>query len=487
VRFLVGHAGAMVLMLFLFVIAPTPASAQDSDDWIIGSWVGTLVAGPQELQILYHVSRGEDGALTGTMDVPAQGAVGIPLSTVTVDGPTVTMTYPVPGGGTYEGTMSEAGDAIAGTFSQGPASFPMELSRSEGAAEPLPRPQEPKPPFPYLTEDLTFTNPEAGIELAGTLTLPADGGPFPGVVLVSGSGPQDRNEALLGHKPFLVLADHLTRNGIAVLRFDDRGVGESTGDFATATSEDFTSDALAAVAFLRDRPEVARSRVGIAGHSEGGLIAPMAASRSDDVAFIVMLAGPGVPGIDILVAQGELINRAAGTPASVIELNTRIQEGLADIVAAEPDAEAAEPEMLAFIREQVQTLPEDIREESADALSDEALAQTVQQFNSPWFRFFLRYDPRPVLERVKVPVLAVIGEKDLQVPSQLNIPEIERAFERGGNEDATVRMLPGLNHLFQEAETGSPAEYAQIEQTMSPLLLEAVSSWILERFGPSIG
>lgn len=462
-----------------------PISAQDSDDWIIGSWEGTLVAGPQELQVLYHVSRGDDGALGGTMDVPAQGASGISLTMVTVDGTTVTMTFAVPGGGTYEGRLTAAGDSIQGTFSQGPGSFPMALGRMAGAPEPPSRSQRLEPPFPYRVEDVTFAGPEAGIELAATLTAPKGDGPFPGVVLVSGSGPQDRDETLLGHKPFLVLADHLTRNGIAVLRYDDRGVGRSTGDFSTATSMDFVADALAAVAFLRERPEVANDIVGIAGHSEGGLVAPLASNRSDDVAFIVLLAGPGVPGIDILLAQGELISRAAGASEGVIEFNKRIQSGLADIVASEPDADVAGPQMEAFMREQTNSVSDELREAVQGALSDDAIRGAVRQFNSPWFRFFLHHDPRPALESVKVPILALFGGKDLQVPPSLNIPEIERAFERGGNPDATVRMLPGLNHLFQEAETGSPSEYGQIEQTMSPILLETVSDWILERFGGS--
>lgn len=484
-RCLADRVGPVVLMLALLFVAAVPIAAQNADDWVLGNWKGTLMAGSQELQILYHITRGDDGTLTGTMDVPTQGAIGMPLSTVVVDGQTVTMTFPVPGGGTYEGTLTESGEDIVGTFSQGPASFPMELSRSAEESVLLVRPQEPKPPFPYLTREVTFPNREAGIELAGTLTLPEGAGPFPAVVLVSGSGPQDRNETLLGHKPFLVLADHLARNGVAALRFDDRGVGESTGDFAAATSEDFATDALAAVAYLREQPEVGRGRVGIAGHSEGGLIAPMAANRSDDVAFIIMLAGPGVPGIDILVAQGVLINRVGGASEHIIELNTRIQTGLADIVAAEPDPDVADPLMWSFMRELIDMLPDDVREAAGAALSDATIDQTVKQLNSPWFRFFLHYDPRPVLEHVEVPVLALFGGKDLQVPAELNVPEIEDAFARAGNDDATVRTLPGLNHLFQEADTGSPAEYAQIEQTLSPALLDAVSTWILERFGPS--
>ena len=211
------------------------------------------------------------------------------------------------------------------------------------------------------------------------------------------------------------------------------------------------------------------------------------ADRSDEVSYIVMLAGPGVPGIDILIAQGELINRAGGAPEEVIELNQRIQAGLADIVAEESDSEAAAQKMRSFIEGEVASLSVETRAAAATGLSEQAIDRTVAQFNSPWFRFFLHHDPRPALERLDVPVLSLIGEKDLQVPPALNNPEIEAAFERGENPDATVLTLPGLNHLFQESETGSPAEYQQIEETMNGAALEAVSAWILERFGPGIG
>lgn len=471
--------GALVAIAFM---VGTGTGAQEPEGVVIGTWQGTLDVQGTQLRIVFHVARGEDGSLTGTMDSPDQGAYGISLTGVSVTQRTLTLE--VAGlGVTYTGSVSDSGGAVTGTFTQGPMSVPLELARSEVALERPARPQEPKPPLPYTAVDVTFSNPDANIELAGTLTAPRGEGAFPGVVLVSGSGRQDRDESLMGHKPFLVLSDHLTRQGVVVLRYDDRGVGASEGDFATATSRDFTSDALAAVAYLRQQPQVAPDRVGIAGHSEGGLIAPMAAGRSDEVAFIVMLAGPGVPGIDVLVAQGRLINRAAGTPEEVVEMNARVQTGLAEIVRDETDPDVAESRMRALLAAEFNGLPPAIREAVGEALSEATIDRTIAQFSSPWFRFFLHHDPRPVLEDVSVPVLSLIGEKDLQVPPELNGPEIEAALRRGGNADATVRTLPGLNHLFQEAETGSPSEYQRIEETMNAAALEAVSSWILERFG----
>ena len=470
-------------MSFILLLAFSgPVLVAQEDERLVGSWHGGLeVGGGASLTIVFNISQDADGAFTGTMDSPDQGAIGIPLTSVTIEGSSVTVSIQVIQG-TYTGTLSDEGDQLSGTWSQGPASLALTLVKGDPSPPPE-RPQEPKPPYPYSIEEVTFTNTEAGIDLAGTLTIPDGLGPFPGVVLVSGSGPQDRDESLMGHKPFLVLADHLSRRGIAVLRFDDRGVGSSGGEFQTATSEDFTEDALAGVSYLEGQDRVAEIQVGIVGHSEGGLIAPLAAIRSEKVAYIVMLAGPGVPGIDILVAQGQLINRAGGTPEVVIAMNTRVQRALADIAKEEPDTEKAGPLMRAAMSEEIALLPPAIMEAIPESqIGDAAINTTVNQFNSPWFRFFLHYDPRPILEQVSVPVLAIFGEKDLQVPHELNVPEIEAAFERGNNEAATVRVLPGLNHLFQQAESGAPSEYQQIEETFNQSALELVSSWILKQF-----
>lgn len=470
------------LVAAAFALGAPPMHAQDGPS-AVGSWSGTLVAGPQQLEIIFHVTAADDG-LTGTMDVPAQGATGIPLTTVTFTDGTLVMTFPVPGGGRYEGTVDDSGDTMSGTFTQGGQPFPMDITRGDGLPAPLDRPQEPLPPFPYQVEEVTFPNPAPAIELAGTLTLPDGSGPFPAAILVSGSGPQDRDETLMGHKPFKVIADHLTRHGIAVLRYDDRGVGASTGDFAAATSEDFAEDALAAVRFLEEDTRIRGDAIGIVGHSEGGLVGPMAAARSESVDYVVMLAGPGVTGLEVLVEQGRLINTASGAPPEMTAFNSRLQTRLAEVGVDNPDPDVAAPLMTAAIEEEIAALSGPTREMAAAALSPQAIEQTVQQMNSRWFRYFLHYDPRPALEATQVPVLALFGGKDLQVPPQQSADEVRAAFARSANRDATVTVLPGLNHLFQEADTGSPAEYQSITQTVSPVALDAVSDWIQHRFGP---
>lgn len=471
---------ALLGLILVLATLPHPVSPQaiPGHQAFVGIWEGMLNAGAVKLRLVFHVEADDEGQLRGTMDSPDQGAAGIPASTVSVEGGTLTFAM-VALGAQYQGALSADGASLEGTFTQAGARLPLTLTRVEAATEPE-RPQHPQPPFPYRVEEVTVTNAAAGVTLAGTLTLPPGTGPFPAAVLVSGSGPQDRDESLMGHKPFLVLADHLTRNGIAVLRYDDRGVGASSGTFATATSEDFAADALAAVALLDSRPDI--GAVGIVGHSEGGLVGPMAAARSDAVDFVVMLAGPGLTGEEIVLLQSELISRADGVPDAVAAANLETQSRLFAQVRAEPDPDVAEPRLRAILEEAVAALPEEVRQGMGEEANPAALEAQVRQVNSPWFRFFLGYDPRPALEKVRVPVLALNGALDLQVPAEVNLAEVAAALQRGGNPDATTRVLPGLNHLFQRAETGSPSEYARITETMNRAALDAVSTWIIERF-----
>jgi fermentation-respiration switch protein FrsA (DUF1100 family) len=356
----------------------------------------------------------------------------------------------------------------------------LSVSKADGR-----RPQEPEPPYPYYEEEVIFQNEKDGVRLAGTLSLPLAKGKFPAVVLVTGSGPQDRNETEFGHRPFLVLADHLTRLGIAVLRVDDRGVGRSTGNFSEATSEDFADDALAAVKFLRTRREIAPGKIGLLGHSEGGLVAPLAAAQSSDVAFVVMMAGPGLKGDQVIIGPGGIDRECGWLSAQLIVENRAAQERIFSIIKQDQDLKLAE----AGIRKEAEifvTLAGRIKAEAPE--SERKTAATVaaviegqaQLFLSRWFRFYLTYDPTVALMKLKCPVLAVNGEKDIEVPARENLEAIRRALAASGNKDYTVLMLPGLNHLFQTAETGAISEYEQIEETISPLALDAVSDWILK-------
>jgi pimeloyl-ACP methyl ester carboxylesterase len=347
------------------------------------------------------------------------------------------------------------------------------------APQPPRRPQEPAPPFPYVQREVGYDN--GPIHLAGTLTLPEGRGPFPAVLLITGSGAQNRDEEIFGHKPFLVLADHLTRADIAVLRVDDRGVGGSTGDTGSSTTADFAADALAGVRFLASQPEIFKDRIGLLGHSEGGLVAALAASRSREVAFVVLLGTSGVPGYDLLVDQVEATARAAGAPEATAKQLVALERQALDAIRAEKDEAALRAKLTPILRAAAELAAPGQRAAGGDL--DAAVERQVKASTSPWFRFFLSFDPRPVLRQVSVPVLAVGGNKDVQVPAARNLPAIERALQQGGAKDITIRRIPELNHLFQHAKTGSPAEYGAIEETFDPDLLGIITRWILARFG----
>lgn len=449
---------------------------------MVGDWGGSLQVGSQSLPLVFHIGVGADGTLTGTMDSPAQGATGIPVASTTLDGDRLVLELPALGA-RYEGTLAEP-DRIEGEWSQSGLAIPLELRR-DAVPAPLSRPQDPVPPFPYRVEEVRYPNPGAGIELAGTFSIPEGAGPFPAVALITGSGPQDRDESLMGHRPFLVLADHLSRQGIAVLRSDDRGVGDSGGDFSAATARDFAGDVAAAVAWLRDRPEVDGSAVGLVGHSEGGIIAPMVAVETETVDFVVLLAGPGLPGEEILYLQGAAIARAMGAPDATLDRTMALQRRLFSVVRATEDPSERGPRL----RQELQAILDETPAAERPALGippgqeETWIRQQVQALSTPWFRSFLLHDPAEDLRNLRTPILALLGGKDLQVPADENAAVIRAALEEGGNPDATVEVLEGLNHLFQRAGTGAPAEYAQIEETIAPSALERVSSWILARTG----
>lgn len=437
---------------------------------VTGYWLGTLNAGGTELRILFHVFTGDDGGYAATMSSLDQGAMDIPVTGVTVDSNAVEMTIPAVRG-SYKGRMRDDELTIDGNWSQGGASLPLTLERTDGAPE-YNRPQEPKPPFPYETEDVAYDNARAeGVRLAGTLTLPESDGPFPAVLFITGSGAQDRDESLMGHKPFLVIADHLTRRGIATLRVDDRGFGESTGDLANATTEDFASDALAGVEYLLTRSEIRRDAVGLIGHSEGGIVAPIVANMSDDVAFAVLIAPTAIPGEDLLHLQTRLILEAQGVPAFMADRSESMNRDIYAAVRESDDSEELRAAMEAVFAEM-----------SAAERQLVDMDSVLGMVDSPWFRFFLDYNPRASFVAMACPVLALFGELDLQVPPDPNLDELKAALEEGGNADATVREIPGVNHLFQHATTGSPGEYAQIEETIAPEVLDAISGWITLRY-----
>jgi uncharacterized protein len=463
-RALVGVVVVLGVSLLGAGCAGAPAATAGSD--LTGAWQGRIEVPGAPLDV--GITLNADG--TGTIDAPAQGITGLPLADVRIDGARFTATVPdLPGGATIGGTLAEDGTGIAGDYTQAGRTFPLRLEREAGG--PPVRPQDPQPPLPYRAEDVTY--PSGDLTLAGTLTLPDGPGPFAAVVLVTGSGAQDRDETVAGHRPFLVLADALTRAGYAVLRTDDRGVGGSGGDYSRATYEELADDVLASVAHLATRPEIDPARIGLFGHSEGGYLAPLAARRAPAaVAFTVLMAGPAVSGEEVLVRQNELLLAQAGTPAAEVRAQVAFLRELIALLRSE-DYDEAGDRARARIAEQASALPPDQRP------GPQQIDAQVAALVSPVMRALVTHDPAAALAELSVPVLAFYGDRDLQVPAEQSAP---RAVELlSGNPDATVLTLPGLNHLMQPADTGSPAEYARIDTTVAPEVLDLVTGWLQER------
>ena len=433
---------------------------------ITGDWYGSLNVQGMNMKLVFHILATDDG-YSATFDSPSQGAAGIPFTsairsenTITLSANNIAATY----------TATIENETLNGIWKQGVNELELKMSRTDHDSNGPNRPQEPKGELPYKSEDLFFDNYPADITLAGTLTIPEGNGPFPAVILISGSGPQDRNEYFMSHRPFLVIADYLTRQGIAVLRYDDRGFGVSTGDHGSATSVDFADDAASAVAYLKTRDEIDNEHIGLAGHSEGGLIAPIVAADNADVSFIILLAGPGVSGVEIQKQQIESFAPMMGlTPEQIEEEKGNIEQ-IAALVRETDLGEELNQKITEFF---LSKMPE------GDAFmgmnKEEFISQKLRELNRPWYKYFIDHDPAEFLKEVNVPILAINGSRDVQVSPQ-NLEYIREATSH--NSQVTITEYPGMNHLFQNCTTCMMSEYPNIEITISPIVLEDMSQWL---------
>ncbi len=459
-----------ILILALFLMSLF-AFAQS----IEGNWNGALDIQGTQLPLVFHIET-KDGKLVGTMDSPSQKAFGIPVQNTSFESNELSIGMPnlkI----NYKGKPNNDFSEIEGTFYQMGMEIPLKLSRNAIKKVALVRPQTPKGPFPYREEEVTFKNDKEGITLAGTLTLPNKKGNYPVVVLITGSGAQDRNEEIFEHKPFAVIADDLTRKGIAVLRIDDRGVGRSTGSFLNSTTADFATDIIAAIAFLKTKNEINSKKIGLIGHSEGGMIAPMVAAQSKDVHFIVLMAAPGTGIDELMVEQTARAEKLAGINDDFIKRNSDLFRGVCAIIK-KGESNDLEEQLTAYLKENMPKLPEGMRPKTEAELND-AIANQVKIVTGKWFQYFIKYIPSENLSKIKCPVLAINGALDFQVPSTDNLKAIQAALVKGQNKNFKAIELPGLNHLFQEATTGAFEEYAKIEQTISPKALEVMTTWII--------
>jgi len=459
--------GKLIGILLSLLIFANQSNGQEQR--ITGIWSGKIDLPTVKLELFFTFSENYSGKLSATLDIPAQQAKDLECKSIRQTNDSLYFRTP-------ELNRLFAGEfindsTIDGSWKRQRVSIPMVLKKIDKIPE-LNRPQTPKPPFPYLIEEVVYTNEKSGFKLAGTLTIPENAKECPAVVLISGSGAQDRDETIYEHKMFWVIADYFALNGIATLRVDDRGVGGSEGTIRDATSEDFAWDALTGIDFLKSQKGIDPEKIGLIGHSEGGLIAPIAANLSNDVAFIMMMAGPGMVGEQILYEQNELALKAAGVDKSSIKQNRLMQEALFNILKTEKDSAKTVERLRMTYSGGMYRMLDSTRKMAVDA--------QVNGINSPWFRYFLTYDPQPTLSKVKCPLLALNGSKDVQVPATSNLEAIKKAVSEGGNKNVKTIEFENLNHLFQNSTTGAVNEYSVIEETIDPAVLEVMKNWILK-------
>jgi alpha/beta superfamily hydrolase len=443
-----------------------------------GTWNGTLnVAG--SIRLVLHVTQAQDGKYSGKLDSPDQHVTGIDCDKVTVAGKTLTFTIDKIKV-SYTGNLLND-TTLSGTFTQG-VNLPLDFHRTNipFVAKTVIRPQTPKPPFPYKSEEVIYNG--NGLQYGGTITIPQGNGPFPAVLLITGSGQQDRDETIFDHKPFAVLADALTRDGFVVLRVDDRGKGNSTGDFINSTTADFAKDVNTSVDYLKSRHEVNDKKIGLLGHSEGGMIAPMVASQRSDINFIVLMAAPGVKIINLITEQNAAVQETTGIDSVTATNFKPYYRRILETALSTPDTAQLTQKTLNALNEFATKTDSNALQNLQIFYPQDKLRYALEinaAVTNPWFRYFIQFDPQPYLTNLrKVKVLALNGSKDIQVIAQQNLPAIQSALEQGRTKKFEVKEMPGLNHLFQTCTTCSVAEYAELQETIAPPVLQTITDWL---------
>ena len=463
---------AVILFAFIF-----PIKAQQKN--ISGLWEGKLSVGV-EIRLVFHFARNADGSYTGSMDSPDQGVKGIPCSAVLVSGDSVTAEM---GSikGAFKGLLT-TDSLISGNWKQGPGTYPLIMKQVKELSS-LKRPQTPQPPFSYNSEDVVYTNADKSIHFGATFTYPKAAGPFPAAILITGSGQQDRDETIFEHKPFAIIADYLTKKGFVVLRVDDRGIGQTNGDVQAATSMDFAGDVEAGIAWLKTRKETDIKKMGLIGHSEGVLIASIVASRNKDISFVVMLAGPGINGADLLTEQVAAVMNSSGVPIEASDAYKPIYRKIIEYVITEKDSAAAYTKArLAFSewRRHQATAVLGALNLSDSSNNEKIIGNMVKLLGSPWMKYFLAADPQPMVQKFSCKVLALNGSKDVQVLPVPNLAGIRSALAKSKSKKYDVLQVEGVNHLFQHCKTCSPSEYGLLEESFAPEALAIMGKWMDE-------
>lgn len=459
-------------MIFFF----NTSAGTSSDEIFLGVWKGDIQIAQQNVPVIFKISSSRNHEITATMDSPAQGVTDLPVSKVTINGDQLTLEITV-ASAVYTGTYDHETHEVAGNWTQAGRKFNLTLTK-EVSTSPEAAQAGANTKTSFLEEHIEFENPSASIKLAGTLTLPKNKQADTAVVLITGSGPQGRDQSFMGHKTFKVLAEYLTEQGIAVLRFDDRGVGKSEGNFFAATSLDFATDVSAAVDYLKQQGKLKFSSIGLIGHSEGGLIAPLVASERDDIAFIVMLAGPGISGREIAESQIERFLSFNGFSEETASAGKSITSALNSVVINNEDRTTLADDLSIAYTHAWNKLPENaqvaLKKVGGGSLSEARRNELML----PWTKFFLKHDPAIYLSKLDMPILALHGGKDTQMRADRNLAAIQKSLKPETLKISSVQKIEEMNHLFQTANTGLISEYASIKETMSPIVLQTISEWI---------
>lgn len=463
------------LFFIAFVLISINMSGQDNVCQFLGNWSGTLQSKWANTKMVFKFQKLDSNKCVVLFDSPDQSAYDIKVNKVIFHKDSLFLSLSSLNA-SYKAFYN--GISFSGIFKQSGYKFNLTLVKDTTYRTPsLLRHQEPKPPYAYIEEEVTIVNKKDKIQLSGTLTYPKDGQKHIAVILISGSGPQDRNEELLKHKPFLVIADYLTRNGIAVLRYDDRGVGKSTGDFNKATTMDFATDAEAAFKYLQKRKDIINTKfIGLLGHSEGGMIAPIVATRNNKVSFIVLLAAPGVPITQLMQTQFNQIAIDNELDDTLRYLSNEINLKVFNIISKGYDNTSTTDSIKNIYKKYLAPYSESKQKEMG--YSKAIIETSSLQFLTVWFKYFIAFKPDIYLRKVYCPVLAINGSLDHQVDAKQNLEAIEQSLNAAKNKNFTIINIKGVNHLFQNAKTGAGKEYIEIEETFSPEVLKIIEKWV---------
>ncbi len=450
---------------------------------VLHKWSGVLNAGGQKIELRLNLIQNADKTYSSNWDIPAQKVKGLASSKTELLNNQLSVEIKMIGA-SYSGSLNMSGDKVDGAWSQSGMSFPLNMETvKEGQEEKIfIKPQTPKPPFAYNVKDFVYEGNETKLSYGATLTYPKEDKKFPLIILITGSGRQDRDETIFDHKPFAVIADYLTKKGYAVLRVDDRGAGKSTGDFSNSTTADFAQDVEEHIRYAKNLPMIDTNQIGLLGHSEGGLIAPMVAVRNKSVSFVILLAGPGVEIGELMAMQNEMVLKSAGISQEAINTYIPLYKNLMKTIVSINSIQDANAKAIEIVKNWYSNTDKNLVKATTNISSESDInkfATTMSEtLSTKWWKYFASYNPQIALQKLKCPVLAINGSSDIQVPADANLKAIELGLKKAGNKKGTTMKFDNLNHLFQKCTKCTVQEYGELENTIEPEVLEYIYNWL---------